>query len=262
MTAKNALGAGDEAQGGNASWGAHAERQHQDQTQAGGVTHFAIHSKPVMRVVKCPTGWYQRYVERKTRQVKQSFISRRLLWVPAVLLLAVSASAQVTVVEEISPSPAITNAATPVTEPSTNFLKQLKPFILKDLSGNEVKYSESFKGKMLMLFFFTTWAQPCQDQVPALVELQKQYGGKDFSVVGISLDERAGRELKLFVQRNKVNFPILLADLLVVQDVGGIAAVPTLALVDQNRMMIMKEAAVTDQATLVEILKTVRQNQK
>jgi cytochrome c biogenesis protein CcmG/thiol:disulfide interchange protein DsbE len=145
---------------------------------------------------------------------------------------------------------------------STNFAKQIKPFILKDLSGKPVKYAEAFKGKMLLVFFFTSWAQPCVDQVPALVEIQKQFGGDDFSVVGITLDERPGREVKMFSQKNKVNFPILIADMLVVQDMGGITAVPTLCLVDQNRMLLMKESAVTDKATLEEVIKTVRQHQK
>jgi peroxiredoxin len=145
---------------------------------------------------------------------------------------------------------------------STNVYKQLKPFVLKDLSGKEVKSAEEFKGKMLLLFFFASWAQPCVDQVPALVELQKTRSGKDFSVVGISLDERAGKEVRQFAQKNKINFPILLADMLIVQDVGGISALPTLCLVDQSRMLIVKETSVTSKETLEDILKTVREHQK
>jgi peroxiredoxin len=156
----------------------------------------------------------------------------------------------------------IVSNTVPVSTVSTNLLRQLKPFVLKDKNGKEVKYTDAFKGKLLLLFFFTTWAEPCKNQVPALVELQKKYDGTNFSVVGVSLEERTGRELRLFEHRNKVNFPLLFADMLLVQDVGGVTALPTLCLVDQNRMLIMKEAAVLELSTLEEVLKKVRKNQR
>jgi peroxiredoxin len=152
--------------------------------------------------------------------------------------------------------------ATPTVAVSTNFLRRLRPFVLKDLAGQEVKYAETFTDKLLLLVFFTSSAQPCQDQAPALVALQQEHGGKGFSVVGISLDAQGGREVRAFAQRNKVNFPILFGDLALVQDVGGVTAVPTLCLVDQNRMLIMKEAVVMSKETLDEVLKAVRKNQQ
>ena len=199
-----------------------------------------------MAVVKWPHECYQ-----IDESMKHNPITLAVILLVAVCLVR-PASAQ----EPTTNEPPAVEAAT------TNLLRQLKPFVLKDLAGKEVKYAEAFKGKLLLMFFFTSWAEPCQDQVEALVTIQKQFGGKDFSVVGVSLDERGGREVRLFAQRNKVNFPILLGDMLVVQDVGGIEAVPTLCLVNQNRMLIMKEAAVTDKAALEEIIKSVRQNQQ
>jgi peroxiredoxin len=152
--------------------------------------------------------------------------------------------------------------APPATAVSTNTARQLKPFVLKDQSGKDVKSAVDFKGKNLLLFFFMSWAEPCAAQVPALVELQKKHRGEDFTVVGIALDERPGRDLKFFTQRNKVNFPVLLADMLIVENVGGITEVPTLCLVDPNGMFIMKEAAMTDKDVLEEVLKVLREHQK
>ncbi len=48
-----------------------------------------------------------------------------------------------------------------------------------------------FSGKVVLVNFWATWCAPCRAEMPALDRLQAAKGGKDFTVVIVSLD-RAG----------------------------------------------------------------------
>ena len=59
-------------------------------------------------------------------------------------------------------------------------------FELRTLSGKTVRLSD-FRGKVVLLNFWTTWCTACVGEMPALVALQTKYGDK-LIILGISLD--------------------------------------------------------------------------
>jgi thiol-disulfide isomerase/thioredoxin len=59
-------------------------------------------------------------------------------------------------------------------------------FALKDLSDKTVRLSD-FKGKVVLLNFWTTWCTGCLAEIPDLIELQKR-NPEQFVLLGISLD--------------------------------------------------------------------------
>lgn len=59
---------------------------------------------------------------------------------------------------------------------------------LTDIHGKSVTLSD-FKGKTVLLDFWTTWCPPCRADAPALDKLYHKYGGQDLMVVGISVNE-------------------------------------------------------------------------
>lgn len=61
-------------------------------------------------------------------------------------------------------------------------------FSLKDVNGKDVQLS-SFKGKYLLLDFWAGWCAPCRKENPNLVAAYKMYKGKNFEILGVSLDE-------------------------------------------------------------------------
>jgi len=58
-------------------------------------------------------------------------------------------------------------------------------FALKDLTGRAVHLSD-YKGKTVLLNFWTTWCTACQEETPRLVELQKLH--PELAILSISLD--------------------------------------------------------------------------
>ena len=145
----------------------------------------------------------------------------------------------------------------PAAEQSAEKIPRPAPrFVLKDLSDKEVRLSD-FDGKALLVVFWATWSPPCQKQLKSLIELQQQYADKNFTVLGISLNDKGTGPVKAFAANSKINFPVVMADYNVVQDFGGVTAVPTIFLIEKNHNIIQKYVGITEKATIENDLKAV-----
>jgi thiol-disulfide isomerase/thioredoxin len=105
---------------------------------------------------------------------------------------------------------------------------------LNDPSGKPVKFSD-FRGTVLILDFWATWCTPCRVEIAHFVELQKQYGDKGLTVIGVSLDEQGPEVVKKFVKQFGVNYPIVIGNEKVAEAYGGIYAIPTTFVIDSPR---------------------------
>ena len=59
-------------------------------------------------------------------------------------------------------------------------------FHLSGLDGRQMRLSD-FRGKVVLLNFWTTWCPACLSEMPELIALQKRYGER-IAIIGISLD--------------------------------------------------------------------------
>ena len=58
--------------------------------------------------------------------------------------------------------------------------------------GKTVKLSDyAGKGKVVLVDFWASWCGPCRREMPNLVEAYAKYKGKNFEIVGVSLDQDA-----------------------------------------------------------------------
>ena len=77
-----------------------------------------------------------------------------------------------------------------------------------DLEGKTMTIA-GFKGKTVLLDFWTTWCPPCRADAPALDKLYRRYGDKDLMIIGISVKEE--REIVgKFLREHPHDFPIVL----------------------------------------------------
>lgn len=60
---------------------------------------------------------------------------------------------------------------------------------IEDTDGGEFSLAD-YKGKIVVLDLWATWCGPCRQEVPHLVEIQNEYGGRGVQVVGITVDRR------------------------------------------------------------------------
>lgn len=63
-------------------------------------------------------------------------------------------------------------------------------FTQADVNGKPVKLSD-FKGKYVLLDFWASWCGPCRGENPNVLKAYNAYKDKNFTVVGVSLDESA-----------------------------------------------------------------------
>lgn len=108
---------------------------------------------------------------------------------------------------------------------------------LRDISGNIVRLSD-FKGRVIILDFFATWCPPCREEIPDFIELQKQYGDKGFTMIGISLSKMG--DIKPFAERFGINYPVLIDDGYASAVYGPIRSVPTTFVIDKNFKVVKK----------------------
>jgi thiol-disulfide isomerase/thioredoxin len=59
-------------------------------------------------------------------------------------------------------------------------------FHLSGLDGRQIRLSD-FRGKVVLLNFWTTWCPACLSEIPELIALQKRYG-EHIAIIGVSLD--------------------------------------------------------------------------
>jgi len=77
----------------------------------------------------------------------------------------------------------------------------------KTTAGKTLKSSD-YKGKALLVNFFSAYCDSCHEEYPHLQELQEKYGPKGLQVISVSFDaktEEAGRFAKEF----RVAFPVI-----------------------------------------------------
>lgn len=73
---------------------------------------------------------------------------------------------------------------------------QIAPdFKLPDPSGKEFQLSD-FRGKYVLLDFWASWCAPCREENPNIVKQFERFKEKNFTVVGISLDDDRASWLK------------------------------------------------------------------
>jgi thiol-disulfide isomerase/thioredoxin len=60
-------------------------------------------------------------------------------------------------------------------------------FVQNDTTGVPVSLS-SFRGKYVLVDFWASWCKPCRMENPNVVEAYNKYSGKNFTVLGVSLD--------------------------------------------------------------------------
>lgn len=77
----------------------------------------------------------------------------------------------------------------------------------KDIKGRVVRLSD-YRGKVVMINFWATWCPPCRAEIPELIKLQREYRRRGLQVIGVTYPPQTLAQVRRFVQRAKVNYPV------------------------------------------------------
>lgn len=90
----------------------------------------------------------------------------------------------------------------------TAYVKSLKANVLnvaaddfsqEDTKGQPVKLS-SFRGKYVLVDFWASWCGPCRQENPNVVKAYNRFKDKNFTILGVSLDDNRERWLRAISQ--------------------------------------------------------------
>ena len=87
--------------------------------------------------------------------------------------------------------------------------KHRPDFVLADLRGTQHAAAE-WDGKVTILNFWATWCPPCKREIPAFIDLQKQYGSKGVQFIGIAIDTQD--QVSAFVDQAGITYPTLIGN--------------------------------------------------
>src|SRR5665648_96375 len=116
--------------------------------------------------------------------------------------------------------------------PSWGAGKPAPGFTLKDvLQGKEYSLSQ-FKGKVVVINFFTFFCGPCRDEMPDLNKINNELKGKGLQTLGIALSSNP-TQIRFLVKQLGLEYPVLIGNDKVSDAYGSIAVVPTTVIIDK-----------------------------
>lgn len=117
------------------------------------------------------------------------------------------------------------------------------------ISGRKVGIQD-YKGKVVLVLFWSTWCGPCKQEVPQLVQLHAKYKRNGFEVLGVNLDDPQAN-VKGHLQSFKMTGWNHLMDPGGMQkgklaQEFGIISLPTMFLVDRDGKVISRSVSLGD----------------
>ena len=127
------------------------------------------------------------------------------------------------------------------------FVKNPQPlpaFTAQDLNGRSLS-SNDWRGKVVLINFWATWCPPCVAEIPDLVRLQQTYADQ-LVVVGLSQDTGPVADVKAFVEKMQMNYPVAVVGSDIESKFGGIIGLPTSFIVDPEGRIVQKHVGLRD----------------
>jgi thiol-disulfide isomerase/thioredoxin len=122
------------------------------------------------------------------------------------------------------------------------------------------KKLSSLRGKPMLINVWASWCGPCKQEMPSVERLAKRYGGRQFTVIGISTDDYLERAT-LFVKQNAITFPNFIDNQLFLENMLGADHLPLTVMVDSQGRVLAKFYGAREwdsAASLAEIAKTLQ----
>ncbi len=106
-------------------------------------------------------------------------------------------------------------------------------FNLKDvLQGKDYSLSQ-FRGKVVVINFFTFFCGPCREEMPDLNKINNELKGQGLQTLGIALSSDP-TQIRFLVKQLGLEYPVLSGTDKVSQEYGNISVVPTTVIVDKS----------------------------
>ena len=112
-------------------------------------------------------------------------------------------------------------------------------FTLKAVQDGKEYSLSQFKGKVVLINFFTFFCGPCRQEMPHLSQMGQELKGQGFQTLGIGLSS-SPEQLKQIVTQLGLAYPVLQGNEGVSKAYGGVELVPLTFIVDRQGNIVHK----------------------
>jgi peroxiredoxin len=105
-------------------------------------------------------------------------------------------------------------------------------FTLHAMSGPNLRLKEQ-RGRVVMVNFWATWCGPCRQEMPQLNRLYSKYKSSGFVLLGVNVDDDAGKAAELAAKLG-VTFPVLLDTDKTVSKLYDVSTMPSTVIIDRE----------------------------
>jgi peroxiredoxin len=141
---------------------------------------------------------------------------------------------------------------------ATSGRKAAPNFTLTDSKGGAIKLSD-YKGRVVLLDFWATWCGGCKLEIPWYVEFQDKYKDRGLATIGVSMDEDGWKAVKPFLEKNKINYPVVIGNDNLAK-LYGLEAMPMTLLIDREGKIAVSHVGVVDKASFEKDIQTLLQS--
>ena len=104
---------------------------------------------------------------------------------------------------------------------------------MMDMTGREWR-PEELAGKVVVVNVWATWCKPCVHEIPDLVAVQQAYEKKGAVLIGLLNDKVDDSEIADYIDRMKINYPIVKMDDALYDAFGAPDRLPTTFVYDKS----------------------------
>jgi len=133
-------------------------------------------------------------------------------------------------------------------------------FRVATIDGRELSL-ESLQGKIILVNFWATWCPPCRAEIPEFIEAYQEFKDRGLEILGFSVDDLPESELRIFVDKAKINYPVALVGQDIVTAFKPGRYIPTSIFIDKNGHIRYKHVGQLGKNMLVKIFEELNKEE-
>jgi peroxiredoxin len=136
---------------------------------------------------------------------------------------------------------------------SSSWAQSAPDFALKDVRRGQEYTLSQFKGKVVLLNFFTYLCKPCKEEMPFLNQIDREFKSRGFQTIGIGLASTPA-ELRSLAQQLGLDYPVLAGTDEVSKAYGKVEFVPTTFIIDRQGNIVHKIYEARSKGDLIKLI--------
>jgi thiol-disulfide isomerase/thioredoxin len=129
-------------------------------------------------------------------------------------------------------------------------------FVLQSQDGKMIELKK-LAGKAVVVNFWATWCGPCRAEIPGMMKVYEKYKSKGLEIVGISLDRGGWDDVKPYLAKNRISYPVVVAGQELADAYGGIQGIPTTFFVDRKGNIVSRQVGALSEEAFEKAVKGI-----